>query len=228
MSRILRNNIKTKYFHVMTQGINKSYIFNKSEDIKHYIKTMYKLTEEHDIKIIAYCIMNNHAHILLKSESTEILSKYMLRLNSNYGKYYNKKNGRVGYVFRDRFRSEGIYDKSHLYNCIKYIYNNPVKAGLCRKPEHYPYSNYRPIEKILKQDENYIFIDVDEDIKKSYKDFIQEYLKNNNIKPNELVKNRNALKELVSILNNEYGLSLRKVAIELNINRERIRTIFKE
>ena len=108
MSRYPRNFLKTSYFHVITQGINKSYIFDKAEDIKFYIKNMYQLVKEHHIRIIAYCIMNNHAPILIEAQFVNELNKYMQRLNTRYGKYYNKKYQRVGYVFRDRYKSEGI------------------------------------------------------------------------------------------------------------------------
>ena len=68
MSRIPRNYIKTSFFHVITQGINKSYIFERTEDTKYYIKIMYQLTKEQKIKIIGYCIMSNHAHMLIETE----------------------------------------------------------------------------------------------------------------------------------------------------------------
>ena len=134
MPRYPRNLQKAICFHVITQGLNKSYIFEREEDIKYYIKTMYFLAKELKIQIISYCIMNNHAHMLLKINNIKDLSKYMQRLNTRYGKYFNKKYNRVGYVFRDRFKSEGIYSEKHLFNCIKYIYDNPVKAGMCKKP----------------------------------------------------------------------------------------------
>lgn len=84
MSRFPRSFIKTSFFHVITQGLNKNYIFQEVQDIKYYINTMYKLINEHEIKIIAYCIMNNHAHILVKTENLKELSKYMQRLNCRY------------------------------------------------------------------------------------------------------------------------------------------------
>lgn len=173
MSRLPRNNMKTPFFHVITQGIEKSFIFEKPEDIKYYVKIMYKIKEEHNINIIAYCIMNNHTHMLIETKSIEQLSKYMQRINTTYGKYYNKKYSRVGYVFRDRYKAEGIYSEKHLYNCIKYIHNNPVKAGICNKAEEYPYSNYKMMKTEFKEryslmtnsecnNEEYVFIDVDE------------------------------------------------------------------
>ena len=121
MSRNPRNYLQTSFFHVITQGINKSYIFNSEDEIKYYIKLMYCLKDEYNIKILAYCIMNNHAHILIESSNIQNLSKYMQRLNMRYGIFYNKKHNRVGYVFRDRFKSQGIYSEKQFYNCMKYI-----------------------------------------------------------------------------------------------------------
>ena len=186
---------------------------------------MYKLNKEHTIKIISYCIMNNHAHMLIETEKIKELSKYMQRLNGMYGKYYNKKYNRVGYVFRDRYKAEGIYSEEHLYNCINYIYNNLVRAGICSKAEEYPYSNYKRIDKEL--NENYTFIDVD-DYQKTCEEIIQEFLIENDIEIDELKRDKRKLKELITILKKEYNISLRKISEKLRMGRETIRKIYIE
>lgn len=226
MPRFPRNSTNTPFFHVITQGINKNFIFDKSEDIKYYIKNMYELKKDYNIKIISYCIMNNHAHILIKAENTDELSKYMQRLNTKYGKYYNTKYERVGYVFRNRYKSEGIYDENHLYNCIKYIYDNPVKAGICKTAKEYPYSNYKEINKDLK--DTYAFLDVYEDNEINYRNAIKEYITKNGVNLIELKKDNKMLKELIILLKDKYNISLRKIAKELNIGRETIRTIYSK
>lgn len=227
MPRFSRGSINTTYFHVMTQGINKSYIFDKPEDIKYYIKIMYELKEEHNIKIIAYCIMNNHTHMLIHVEKIEELSKYMQSLNIKYGIYYNKKYNRVGYVFRDRYKSEGIFSEKQLYTCIKYIYENPVKAGICCKPEQYPYSNYKayPDEMI---DDKYSFLDIEEEKEIDYLNEIEKFLKDKNIKFEELNDNNKELEILVKKIRNKYKISLRKISEILNIGREKIRILYKK
>lgn len=226
MLRLPRSYIKTSFFHVITQGINKSYIFEKAEDIKYYIKIMYHLTKEQKIKIVGYCIMNNHAHMLIKAEEIKELSKYMQRLNTKYGKYYNKKYSRVGYVFRDRYRAEGIYTEEYLYNCLKYIYNNPVKAGICKKAEDYPYSNYKRIDKEL--NENYTFIDVDDNDEDIGKKIIKNFLKENEIELVDLKRNKRKLKELIIIFNKQYNISLRNIAKKVHMGRETIRRLYNE
>lgn len=225
MPRNPRNYLQTCYFHVITQGLNKSYIFKSKDEIKYYIKLMYCLKDEYNIKIIAYCIMNNHAHILIESSNIKNLSKYMQRLNIRYGIYYNKKHKRVGYVFRDRFKSQGIYSEKQLYNCMKYIFDNPVKAGICKNAKEYTYSNYKEVPIFDEEDNS--FIDEDEN-KINCGQIIDEYLKYNNINMHDLKKDKIRLKELINILHNKYNISLRKIAKETNISREKIRLIFNE
>ena len=225
MSRIPRNYIKTSFFHVITQGINKSYIFERAEDIKYYIKIMYQLTKEQKIKIIGYCIMSNHAHMLIETEEIKELSKYMQRLNTKYGKYYNKKYNRVGYVFRDRYRAQGIYTEKYLYNCLRYIYNNPVKAGISKNAKDYPYSNYKKIDGEL--DEDYTFIDIEDD-DKNIGEIIKKFLKENEMELTDLKREKRKLKELVIILKKQYNISLRNIAKELHMGRETIRKLYDE
>ena len=225
MPRFPRNFLKTSFFHVITQGLNKSYIFEEVQDIKYYIHTMYKLTKDYKIKIIAYCIMNNHAHILIESTLLEELSKYMQRLNTRYGIYYNKKHNRIGYVFRDRYKAEGIYSEKHLYNCINYIYNNPVKAGICQKAKDYPYSNYKDVN--IDLSDEYVFIDVDNDNEVCQR-IIKDFLKKTNIKKSDLKYNREKLKDLIILLKEKNHISLRQISKELTIGRETIRRIYNE
>ena len=227
MPRIPRMYINTEYFHVITQGINKSYIFDSSIDIKYYIKSMYDIKDKYNIEIIAYCIMNNHAHILIKCAIIKNLSNYMHDLNTRYGCYYNKKYKRVGYVFRDRYKAEGIYTESHLYSCIKYIYNNPLKAGLCNKPEEYLYSNYKPMRK-AELDEDYIFMDIVEDSNKICQTVLEKFLSEENITLEELKEDEKKLYKLFVSLKRDYKISLREIAINFKLNREKVRKIFNK
>lgn len=225
MPRKPRNNIKTPFIHVMTQGINKSYIFNEDRDIKYYISTMYNIKEKYSIKIIAYCIMNNHAHILIETNDVDNLSKYMQCLNTKYAVYYNKKYKRIGYVFRDRYRSEEILSENHLNNCIQYIYNNPIKAKICKKAEEYPYSNYKSSKLEIKGSiEKYKFMDIEEE---EDGQIIREYMSKKNLKIDNLLKNKIDLRKMVSYLKNEEKISYRNMEKELGISRETLRKSIK-
>ena len=220
MPRFPRNYLKTSFFHVMSQGINKNFIFEDSIDIKFYIKNMYEIKDKYNVKIIAYCIMNNHVHMLLETAGVENLSKYMHCLNTRFGQYYNKKYKRVGYVFRDRYKAEGIYSEKQLYNCIKYIYDNPVKAEICKKPEEYKFSNYKKIDFI--DDEEYVFIDVEEDKEIICEKLVKEFLNKKKMKMEEVRENKEELKKLIKILK-QHKIAFRIISKTININREKLR-----
>lgn len=142
MSRTARNLVLAPYYHVMVQGINKEFIFKEDVFKWSYLKYLKEYAEECEITIIAYCIMGNHAHILLKPNNVKVLYKFMHKLNTKFATIYNKKTNRVGYVFRDRYKAEPIFEYYYLHNCIKYIHMNPVKAGICKKQIEYNFSSY--------------------------------------------------------------------------------------
>ncbi len=96
MVRIARQYLGTSFFHIMVQGINKEFIFNNNRYINRYMQLIQKNLNKEKLKIIAYCIMNNHAHLLIEVKDKKELSKYMQKVNSLYAKYYNyMENERV-------------------------------------------------------------------------------------------------------------------------------------
>ena len=143
MARIPRNCMNTSFFHIMIQGNNKEYIFDSKKDIEIYLEILQEVKEEIPISIISYCIMNNHAHFLFYIDEIDKMIKFMHKTSLKYAKYYNKKYNRVGYVFRGRYKTQEICTLGHFYNCIYYIYQNPVKANICEKAEDYPYSSLK-------------------------------------------------------------------------------------
>ena len=139
------------FYHIMIQGDEKKYIFSQAEQKEKYRYLLNHNAFRNDVKIIAYCIMDNHVHVLVHSKEQERISKMMSQCNTSYGRFFSQKRGEVGHVFRERFKSECIHTKSHLLNCIKYIHLNPVKANIVQKSEEYIYSSYN---KYLNQMDN--------------------------------------------------------------------------
>ena len=139
--------------------------------------------------------------------------------------YYNKKYKRIGYVFRDRYKSQGIYTEKQIHNCIRYIYDNPVKAGICEHAKDYKYSNYQEVPK--HEEENDIFIDI-ETATATCEQLTIEYLKTEKISIDELKKDKNKINDIVNILHNEKNISLRNIAKTLKIPRENLRRVYKK
>lgn len=142
MPRQARNKSACKIYHVMLRGNEKHNIFNDDEDRIRFLDTLSIKKNENEIEIYAYCLMDNHVH-LLTNELEGSLSRAMKCLNVSYAKYFNKKYNRVGHLFQDRFRSEIIDSEKYVLSACRYIHNNPVKAGKVASPENYTWSSYR-------------------------------------------------------------------------------------
>ena len=143
MPRLARKDLKSSYCHVIVQGINKEYIF-KEDYLKDAYKNLLKRNlEEIDVKILSYCIMDNHAHLLIYSDKIEYMTELMRKVNTSYAMIYNSMKNRVGYVFRDRYYTQMILSEDQLLNCIAYIHYNPVNAKMVLKMNEYQYSSYR-------------------------------------------------------------------------------------
>ena len=140
--RKARNNYESSFLHVMVQGDEKKFVFQKKECKEKFLYLMKHNAFKNDVELMAYCIMDNHVHMLLFCPYIDRISTMMKQCNTAYGLYYNKRRNKIGHVFRERFRSEGIYTKAHLINCIKYIHENPVKARLCKAAKQYPFSSF--------------------------------------------------------------------------------------
>ncbi|MBR3134565.1 MAG: transposase [Clostridia bacterium] len=245
MPRISRKEYKEyQVFHIMVQGINKSSIFDKEREKNEYIKLMRNNKSEYKITIIAYCIMNNHAHILLKTSSIENLTKYMHKLNTSYGIYYNKNNERVGFVYRNRFESQAIMDINYLYNCILYIHNNPVNAGLCELAYNYKFSSYlsfikqnrKIFNRLFNNELEYenahknrktelFFIEYEDDRDREIIKDINNYLDARKRNIIEFKVDNTLLIPIASRLKHVYQLSNVKIAKYLGVSREKIRRI---
>lgn len=143
MSRQSRKELVSNFVHIMAQGINKEYIFEDDCSKKKYLKIIQSKICDYKIQLLSYCVMDNHVHLVAYYENIDDLSTFMKRINTAYAKGYNEHKGRVGYVFRDRYKTEQILDFHHLYACVNYVHNNPVKAGIVVKPEQYVFSSYK-------------------------------------------------------------------------------------
>ncbi len=148
---------ESNYFHVMVQGIERKNIYKNKYFKEKYINFMKVASENNGVDIIAYCIMDNHAHYLLYCEDSHNVSKVMSSANTKFGKIYNKVNKRCGYVFRDRYRCENIYTEEYLKHCVRYIIQNPVKAGICSDARLYQYSKYNLDSTYKCENEEYFY-----------------------------------------------------------------------
>jgi len=129
MARKPRVHFENALYHVICRGNNKEKIFMNEEDKKEYLDIIKRYKMKYNFKIYAYCLLDNHAHMLIEVEDTP-LSKIMQGLQQVYTMRYNKKNSRSGHVFEQRYKSILCDKENYLLALIKYIHENPLKAGL--------------------------------------------------------------------------------------------------
>ena len=141
MPRQARRKSESGIYHIMLRGINQQQIFEDEEDNLKFLETLLKYKEQCRYEIYAYCLMGNHAHILLK-EGKEDLTLVLKRIAGSYVYWYNRKYHRSGHLFQDRFKSEPVEDEAYFLTVIRYIHQNPIKAGMCKKIDEYKFSSY--------------------------------------------------------------------------------------
>lgn len=140
MPRTARRKSETCIYHVILRGVNRQQIFFDEEDFEYFISLLDRFRDISHYELYAYCLMGNHVHLLLKT-TDEPLETIFRRIGASFVYWYNLKYQRSGHLFQDRFRSEPVEDDRYFLTAVRYILRNPVKAGICKKPEDYPYSN---------------------------------------------------------------------------------------
>ena len=129
-------------YHVMERGIRRQEIFKEKEDYQVFLLQLKKTVEKYNCLIHAYCLMTNHIHLLIETDTYPI-GKTIKDLAGGYAIYFNSKYGYRGHLFEDRFKSGLVETDSYFLQSGKYIHLNPIKAGMTEKPEDYPWSSYR-------------------------------------------------------------------------------------
>jgi len=182
MPRSSRSKSSTGYHHIMLRGINRSNIFESDQDKEYFLNSMYRARKKGSFKVIGYCLMNTHLHLLFQ-ESEEI-GVSMKRITVSYVQWFNRKYNRVGHLFQNRYKSEPIEDEKYLMAVLRYIHQNPIKAGMVKEAVKYNWSSYNQYLKMY--DSNNYTIDGEImkayfDSKKSFAEFHKEMSKENHM-----------------------------------------------
>ena len=139
--RSARTISESNIYHIMFRGNELRDIFIDDEDRNKFLNTLLEKSKAENFSIYAYCLMDNHVHILLSGNHSN-LGKLVKRINTSYVYYFNKKYDRLGHLFQDRYKSETVETIAYSLEAVRYIHNNPVKAGITRIPSDYKWSSY--------------------------------------------------------------------------------------
>jgi putative transposase len=127
---------------VTARGVGRGAIFVDDADRATFLAVIAKAGERAGWSCQAYCLMSNHYHLLVKAGPGG-LSQPMHTINAALARRFNDREERWGHLLGARFYSRAVLDPDHHPEVIRYIVLNPVAAGICRRPAHWPWSSYR-------------------------------------------------------------------------------------
>lgn len=140
MSRKARLVIPQIPVHITQRGNKREDLFRDDEDKEKYIRSFQFYRKKYNIKVYAWCLMDNHVHFVIEPQNQKGLAKLFCALNTKYVRYFHKKYGESGRLFGDRYFSTCL-DEEHLYEAIRYVELNPYTAKMETKPGEYFWSS---------------------------------------------------------------------------------------
>ena len=142
MPRGSREKSESGIYHVIIRGANRQEIFHTKEDKLRFLEILKKYKTQAEVEVYGWVLMGNHVHLLIK-EGKEDLSLTMKRIGVSFVWYYNFKYKTTGHLFQDRFRSEKVETDEYLLTVVRYIHQNPIKAGIVKKVVEWEWSSCR-------------------------------------------------------------------------------------
>jgi len=141
MVRPLRIEYPGALYHVMSRGNAYQDIFVENKDRSMFLENLKKCVESHNLICHAYCLMNNHYHLLLETLDGN-LSQAMRDINGNYTQKFNARHKRIGHVLQGRYKALVVEKEVYLLEVERYIVLNPVRAGIVDNPMEWKWSSY--------------------------------------------------------------------------------------
>jgi putative transposase len=135
--------LKDHYYHIYNRGVDKSSVFFNSENYLYCLRLIKRYKARYGISVIAYCLMPNHYHLLLRQDGVIPLYRFINSLFNSYVQAVNRQQNRKGSLFEGRYQYVHVDREEYIIHLCRYIHLNPVNANLVSGPEEWPYSNYR-------------------------------------------------------------------------------------
>lgn len=142
MARPLRIEFAGTLYHVTSRGDRREAIFEDEDDRLLFLSVLKEVVERFNWLCHAYCLMNNRYHLMVETPDCN-LSKGMRQLNGMFTQASNRRHRRSGHLFQGRFKGILVDKQSYLLELSRYVVLNPVRAGMVKRAEAYPWSSYR-------------------------------------------------------------------------------------
>ncbi len=135
--------VDEEYYHVFNRGAHKLPIFFRPANYTYCLELLSKYQTRYAISVLAYCLMPNHYHFVLRQEQRGSISKTLQTVFNAYTQAINLQQKHSGTLFQGRAKARHTETDAYVLQVIRYCHLNPVRAGLVLRPEDWEYSNYR-------------------------------------------------------------------------------------
>jgi putative transposase len=142
MPRIARVAVGGVPYHITQRGNARQIVFADPLDYRVYLKLLRRYSEQHKLRIWAWCLMPNHIHLLAVPETSKTLATALGSTQREYARYRNGRLASCGHLWQNRFYSCPVEDRG-VWPVMAYIERNPLRAGLVQVAESYPWSSAR-------------------------------------------------------------------------------------
>ena len=141
MPRIARGQVAGYAYHIINRGNGRTQVFHKPQDYAVFLELLALAKARHGVKVFGFCLMPNHFHFVLESSTNVALSRFMQWLLTSHVRRYHHHYHSSGHVWQGRFKSFPIQRDEHLLVVLRYVVQNPVRAGLVKSPGEWAWSS---------------------------------------------------------------------------------------
>ena len=140
MPRFARLVVPGCVHHVTQRGNNRQDVFFVDDDRRAYLDILKRQSEKYGLRVLGYCLLTNHVHLIVVPEAEESLAKGVGRTHFLYAQYVNRLHGRSGHLWQNRFHS-CVLDEDHFWSAMRYVERNAVRAKMVRRVWRYPWAS---------------------------------------------------------------------------------------
>ncbi len=129
-------------YHALNRGNNRARVFFHDADFHQFLQALAQTKERYPFRLYAYCLMDNHFHLVLEPAAGQSISRILQSLTVAHTWHYHKASATSGHVWQGRFKSPVVSADEHLLTVIRYVESNPLRAGMVSDLSGYPWSSY--------------------------------------------------------------------------------------
>ena len=143
MPRYARINVPLGIYHIISRTLRCEYLIKGAEERLYYLRQLGRATRHTDAQVLAWCLMSNHVHLVVRA-GRDPLDRLMKPVHTGFAGWLSPRLGKGGGpVFASRYKSILVEEEAYLFQLVRYIHNNPVRAGVVSNPEDSVWSSHR-------------------------------------------------------------------------------------